>query len=87
MKNLENQGRFPTKIWLSTDVSRAMTNWPALNAKSTSVTRKRKRIEGATQERPHGAAGEQKGDSEDKEQNDDAQDDNDKSSADNEDGG
>ena len=87
MNNLENQGRFPTKIWLSTDVSRAMTNWPALNAKSTSVTWKRKRIEGATQERPHGAAGEQKGDSEDKEQNDDAQDDNDKSSADNEDGG
>ena len=91
MNDLENQGRFPTKIWLSTDISRdisrAMANWSALNAQSTLETRKRKRVEGATQERPHGAAGEQKGDSGDKEQNDDAQDENDKSSAENEDGG
>ena len=87
MNNLENQGRFSTKIWLSTDVSRVMASWSALNAKSTSETRKRKRFEGATQETPHGAAGEQKVDSRDKEQNNDAQDDNDKSSAENEDAG
>ncbi|KAL2057315.1 hypothetical protein ABVK25_002368 [Lepraria finkii] len=64
-----------------------MANWSTLNAKSTSEIWKRKRVEGATHERPYGAAGEQKGDSGNKEQNENAQDENDKSSAENQDGG